>query len=103
MSDIVKQLETDARDIDCTVDVLTGGPAGMTVSKRAALAAKAGKWPGCLMCWFLNWAVQPRHCEQVLDPNSVTPTSVYIRAGIAFTSGFVGIGLIVRWVVRAVF
>ena len=47
--------------------------AGETVSVMAARSAQAGRRSGCLMCWFLNWAVQRNHCALSLSPEPIAP------------------------------
>lgn len=79
------------RDLDATVDVVAGGSVGETVSRRCALAARAGRWWGKIACRFLSWAVQTDHCELTLDPTATVPDSVYARAGIWFA----GAGLLI--------
>ena len=98
LTNVETQIETDARDADCTADVLTGGPAGETVSVRAALSRNAGEWQGCLMCWFLNWAVQRGHCDKVLT-DAPTPWWVYPRAALTFVAAAGAFGALIRWAV----
>ena len=78
---------------------IPGAVAGMTVSKRCAIAAGWRQDPvtglpirdqpchpiGCFMCWFLNWDVQRHHCA---DQFSDVPTPWYdgLRAVLAFAA-----------------
>ena len=97
---IERQLQTDARDADVTIGVVVlDNPAGETVSMRAALGAKAGKWQWCLFCRLLDVLVQRGHCAATLDPNAVTPWWVWVRAMLAFASGFTAIGVLIRWAI----
>lgn len=49
------------------LDVLAfDGKADMTVSTHAALAARAGKRWGCVLCAVLSVLVQHDHCEKTL-------------------------------------
>lgn len=83
-------------EFDIAVNVLTGGKLGQTVSLRSAIGAgytaegRTGpRQPGwCLMCWFLNWAVQRGHCPDQFV-SGPTPPVVMIRAGLAFGTGFI--------------
>lgn len=73
-------------EFDIAVNVLTGGQLGQTVSYRSAVAWRAGKRWGCIMCWFLNWAVQKNHCPEQFTSDP-TPNFDMMRAGIAFAFG----------------
>jgi len=64
--------------------VFWGGSPDQTVSEHAALDARAGLWPGCILCAVLAVLVQWQHCSKTLDPNASTPTSAYVRAGLCF-------------------
>jgi hypothetical protein len=91
MRGLLAYFERCGIEFDTAVNVLTGGNLGQTVSLRVAEAQRAGKLYGCVFCWFLNWAVQPNHC-QLQFTTKPSPWTVYVRAGIAFA---VGIGSIV--------
>jgi hypothetical protein len=70
-------------EFDISINVLTGGKLGQTVSYRVADADREGKRWGCVFCWFLYYFVQPDHCalQFVKGPSTFW---TYIRAGIAF-------------------
>ena len=101
------QLDANGISVDETINVLTGGQSGMTVSMRAAIGAgyradgrtgerKAG-W--CLFCTFLSWVVQRNHCADQFVPGP-TDWRTWIRAGIAFSIGIFGAISLVRHIVR---
>jgi hypothetical protein len=64
-------------------NALTGGDCDQTVSLRCAVAWRAGKSWGCVMCWLLDTFVQHDHCAHQFDD---TPADVptFLRAGMAF-------------------
>ncbi len=93
------QIESDARDIDVSISVATGGTPGQTLSTRAALGQQRGAWGWCLVCAFLSLVVQKDHCRVILDPNAPpSPVSVYWRSAVAF---LLVAGVLV-WLVRLV-
>jgi hypothetical protein len=78
---------------------IPGAVAGMTISKRCAIAAGWRQDPvsglpirdqprhpiGCFMCWFLGWDVQRHHCaDQFCD--APTPWYDCLRAVLAFAA-----------------
>ncbi len=85
LSNLGRQIETDARDADVTYSVLLGGRVGQTLSMRAALGARDGKPGWCVLCALLSVLVQRRHCEVTLDGGPMGWT-VYVRAAICFAA-----------------
>ncbi|MDD2878699.1 MAG: hypothetical protein PHZ23_15890 [Acidiphilium sp.] len=90
-------LERNGFQFDRSVNTLTGGNPDQTVSMRAAIGAGYGPGgkiapgkPGwCLFCRFLN-LVQRNHCALQFSA-ARSPAVVYIRAGIAFATGFIAL------------
>ena len=91
--------ERCGQEFDIAIGVLCGGPLGMTVSMRAALAAEAGKRWGVWLCKFLSWAIQPRHCTATLS-STPWPWFVYVRSAIAFAVAIAAAGGIAFSLVR---
>ena len=83
--------ERCGQEFDVAIGVLCGGPLGMTVSMRAALAAEQGKRWAVWLCAVLSVLVQPHHCSDTLSPTP-SPWFVYVRAGIAFAVAIGAIG-----------
>jgi hypothetical protein len=104
------QLDRNGISFDETINVLTGGNAGETVSLRAAIGAgwtaqgRTGpRKPGwCWFCRFLSITVQPHHCElQFVDTPSNWKT--WVRAGVAFALGIGGVAGIVHAALQYLF
>ncbi len=99
----LKQIDRNGISFDETINTLTGGRAGMTVSKRAATGAgwtKNGQTgprkPGwCLFCWFLGVAVQKDHCRLQFQPGP-THWATWVRAGVAFAIGLYAVWSMAR-------
>lgn len=85
LSNLGRQIETDARDADVTYSVLLGGKVGQTLSMRAALGARDGKRGWCVLCALLSVLVQRDHCRVTLDGGPM-PWMVYVRAAICFVA-----------------
>jgi hypothetical protein len=103
----LKQLDTNGIIFDETINVLTGGEAGQTVSLRAAIGAgytpegRVGprKLRWCIFCAFLAKAVQPNHCAlQFIAGKSNWRT--WVRAMITFAIGICGIILIAQYIIH---
>lgn len=77
-------------EFDIAINVLTGGKNYQTVSFRTATAASMGGRPACILCWFLNWAVERNHCARSLAGDTSSTTTV-IRASIAFGVGILAV------------
>ena len=106
----LKQINALGIEFDRTINVLTGGAFGQTVSYRAAYGAgwrldpvtgkparMGPRKPGwCLLCAFLNIFVQKGHCmlQFVKGPSNWL---TWIRAGIAFGAGLWGLYLLSAW------
>jgi hypothetical protein len=103
----LRQINALGIEFDKTINVLTGGVFGETVSLRAA---KGAGWtingqtgyrePGwCLFCWFLGTFVQKNHCglQFATGPSN---WMTWVRAGLAFSAGLVGLYFFERWVLR---
>lgn len=86
MKAFLDYLERCGVEFNVAVNVMTGGELGQTVSHRVATAAQEGRRIGCLLCWFLDWAVQREHRGRQLGH---TPAGwrAYLRATAAFTVG----------------
>lgn len=86
-SDYEGNVSADTRqlliDVDDEVSALLGGSARQTLSMRSALAARAGKRWGCLLCWYLSRFVQPDHCKRTLAGDPM-PRWVFLTAGASF-------------------
>jgi hypothetical protein len=101
MSALFAYLARCGIEFDTAINVLTGGELGETVSYRCAVAQRNGKAWGCIMCWFLNWAVQRNHCPDQFNA-APTPAFDMIRAGIAFAVGIAAVVSIVRAVLQLI-
>lgn len=69
--------------IDCALNVLLfNGDVGQTISLHAAVAQRANRRWGCVLCWLLNWLVQHQHCPKQFDGKR-TSWMTFIRASVA--------------------
>lgn len=78
-------------ETDVWLSVLTGGPAGETISLRVARARLNGSRPACLVCQVLSRLVERGHCAKQLNGKATAPDAT-LRAGIAIAVAF---GLVV--------
>ena len=95
----LEQIDALGIEFDKTINVLTGGRYGQTVSLRAAEGAgyradgqTGPREPGwCAFCAFLSAFVQRDHCALQF---SSAPSSwvTWLRAGFCFAVGLIGIG-----------
>lgn len=93
---VAEAIEAEARDADVLVDVIAIPESlpGETVSHHVARLAASGDRFGCVMCWFLNWAVQRSHCQVTLD-GGLMPWWVYPRAAFWFAlAGYIAFRLV---------
>lgn len=109
----LRQLNALGIEFDKTINVLTGGQFGQTVSYRTAYGAGwrvdpatgmprqlGPREPGwCALCWFLGVFVQRRHCmlQFVKGPSNWL---TWVRAGICFGGGLLGLFFLGRQLVR---
>jgi hypothetical protein len=112
----LRQINALGIEFDKTVNVLSGGIFGQTVSYRAAWGAGwrydadtggsaqiGAREPGwCLFCWFLGTFVQKGHCmlQFVKGPSNWL---TWVRAGIAFGAGLWGLYVFARWLLHLLF
>lgn len=97
VDDFADYLRTIGVMTDEEIDALAGGPLNTTVSLRAAIAQRQGRQWGCVLCWFLDWAVQPGHCAAQFTPGR-SPWWVGVRAGACFCGLLVALHPTWRWV-----
>jgi hypothetical protein len=103
----LKQIDQNGISFDESINVLTGGKAGMTLSKRTAIGAgwtKNGQtgprhdgW--CFFCKFLDVVVQKDHCRLQFQPGP-THWSTWVRAGVAFALGLFAVWSLVRLIIN---
>ena len=106
----LRQINALGIEFDKTINVLTGGVFGETVSLRAAKGAgwtingqtgyREPVW--CFFCWFLGTFVQKGHCrlQFVSGPSN---WMTWVRAGIAFGGGIWGLYFLASWILHLLF
>ena len=61
--------------LDESLNTITGGDPGKTVSSRAGKAMQEGRVWGCVLCKFLN-LFQKDHCLKSINPDDGTRAAV---------------------------
>lgn len=78
-------------ETDTWLSVVTGGPRGVTISRRVAEACQAASGsghPSCLACRVLSLLVERDHCSKVLR-DEATHLDAALRAGLILGPAFV--------------
>ena len=86
-----------ALTIDVFLSVLTGGPYGMTISRRVAEACLLrGSGRACWVCSILSKLVETDHCHKVLA-NQPTKAETVLRASLLLGPAFLAVVYGVPW------
>lgn len=75
-------LRTFYRQLDCLIAAAFGGPEDTSISMNAALAKKAKKPWGCLLCAWLHKTLRQHHCRRTLEgefPNGFAAYSAAVQ------------------------
>ena len=78
---------------DCLLNAIAGGLEDQSISLRAALARKAGRRWGCVMCRWLAWTVERHHCTKQLEGRATCRWGALLagaQIGTAFVIGLYG-------------